>query len=405
MESHLTHQEIGEKLGLFMQHKYSPGSIFFLPHGTRIWRALEQYFQREYLKRGFQEVITPQLGKIELWKESGHWQHYSENMFSIKSNQDDVESMFALKPMSCPFHCLIYKNTQYSYRELPIRLADFGVLHRNEASGALTGLTRLRKFSQDDAHIFCKPEQIHGEIKSCLEFLHETYTKFGFKYRLTLSTRPDKFMGVQSIWEKAEFDLKSALIDANMSYTINDKDGAFYGPKIDVMVNDAQDREHQCGTIQLDFQLPENFDLSFIDESHEKVKPVIIHRAILGSIERMMGILIEHYQGKFPFWISPRQIAILPLSDKPEIMSFCDKVKSLLLSNCPNIKYIDVDNSANTLNYKIRNAEMLKYNYVIIIGLHEVNDNKVRFRTQEHNVKHEDVSFNNLSSFMNVLTN
>lgn len=411
MSTSLSHQELGEKLNLFMIHKSSAGSIFFLPHGARIWRTLEQYFQKEYIKRGFDEVITPQLGNVSLWKQSGHWDHYAKNMFSIqvgddekteKSDEDELDDChFCLKPMSCPFHCLMFGHTLRSYRDLPIRFADFASLHRNEASGALRGLTRLRKFSQDDAHIFCRPDQIIDEISNCLNFLKCAYKKFGFDYELTLSTRPDKFMGDLDLWNQAEKDLVTALVTQGLHYTINDKDGAFYGPKIDVMVCDAQKRKHQCGTIQLDFQLPERFDLTYTDTSATKVRPVIIHRAILGSIERMMGILIEHYQGKFPFWLSPRQICILPLSDKPEIMSYCEKVKTLILENCPEVKYLDIDNSANTLQYKIRNSELLHYNYVIIIGVHEVDNNKVRFRLQEHETLHQDVKYEKLVDHLN----
>ena len=398
----LSHQEIGEKMNLFMIHPYTVGSLFLLPNGTKIWRALEKHFQKQYKNKQYQEVMTPQLASVKLWKQSGHWEHYEKNLFSIKHNcchhqeidngdnskannhEENQNDQLVLKPMSCPLHCLIFKHTSRSYRDLPIRLADFSALHRNELTGALRGMFRLRKFSQDDAHIFCKYDQIMDEIKGCIEFLKESYDLFGFTYRINLSTRPDKFMGNVEIWSMAEKALKDALELCKMPYTLNEKDGAFYGPKIDVMVKDSLNREHQCGTIQLDFQLAERFELEYSGYGDIKVRPVIIHRAILGSIERMMGILIEHFQGKFPLWLSPRQIAIVPVKTNSAIMAYCENIKNKILLLNNDIDCITVFDSDDTFNYRIKEAEIQMFNYVIIVGEKEMNNNVMMFRIMNH---------------------
>lgn len=390
----LSHLEIGEQLELFMTHEYSPGSVFLLPHGTRLYRAMEKYLLNEYKVRGFQEVMTPQLGKIELWKKTGHYDHYKENMFwlDMKHESDDKccddEHLASIKPMNCGFHCLIFNNKTRSYKDLPLRFADFGCLHRNEASGALRGMTRLRKFSQDDAHIFCTYDQIESEIANCLEFLSKVYNKIGFDFRINLSTRPDKFSGDVETWNNAEEQLRKALISSNISYTINEKDGAFYGPKLDVMLKDYNGREYQCGTIQLDFQLPERLDINYVDSNNNKVRPVIIHRAIMGSMERMMAILMEHYQGKFPMWLSPRQFMILPIVSNEQVLNHCKYLESFLSK----MYHIDVDASSNTLEYKIRQAELLHYNYIIVIGKKEAANKTVTFRIQNHIRKDETMS-------------
>jgi len=407
-----SHQELGEQLNLFMTHPYTPGSVFLLPNGTIVYKALENYLRSEYKKRGYQEVITPQLASVKLWKQSGHWSHYKENMFHTKIknndlnenmehnnanndvNNDEDSDMYSNKPMNCPLHCLMFKRGVVSYRSLPIRFADFGVLHRNESTGALRGMTRLRKFCQDDAHIFCRDDQILNEIKSCLEFLKDIYKLFGFNYKIAISTRPDKYMGDLELWIDAEKALKCALNELNLEYTIKEKDGAFYGPKIDVMVKDSLSREHQCGTIQLDFQLPNNFDLTYIDTDTQKARPVIIHRAILGSIERMMAVLIEHFQGKFPMWMSPKQIAIVPIASKPEFIEYCKKMRSDLMQYDSRIEYVDVFDSSDTFNSRIREAEILLYNYVLVVGKIEMTKDEMRFRIKNHKRNDESVNKN-----------
>jgi len=405
----LSHQEIGEKIDLFMIHPYAVGSLFLLPNGTKIWRALERHFQKQYKNKKYQEVMTPQLTSVKLWKQSGYWDHYEKNMFSIKyhccqhsdTNNDNSEAnsqeeaqddQLILKPMSCPLHCLIFKHTSRSYRDLPIRLADFSPPYRNELTGELRGMFRLEKFSQDDAHIFCKQDQIMDEIKGCIEFLKEVYDLFGFTYKINLSTRPDKCMGNIETWIVAENALKEALDLCGTQYTVNEKDGTFYGPKIDVIVKDSLNREHQCGTIQIDFQLPESFELEYVDYDTVKVRPVIIHRAILGSMERMMGILIEHFQGKFPLWLSPRQIAIVPIKRSVEMLQYCEKIKNKILLMNEDINCITVFDSDDTFNYRIRGAEVKMFNYVIIIGEKEMSNNAMMFRIMNH--KRNDVQMN-----------
>ncbi|NXS01959.1 SYTC protein, partial [Oxylabes madagascariensis] len=290
------HRKIGRDQELFFFHELSPGSCFFLPKGAYIYNTLIEFIRSEYRKRGFQEVVTPNVFNSKLWMTSGHWQHYSDNMFSFEVEKE----IFALKPMNCPGHCLMFDHRPRSWRELPLRLADFGVLHRNELSGALTGLTRVRRFQQDDAHIFCTMEQIEEEIKSCLEFLRTVYDVFGFSFKLNLSTRPEKYLGDIEVWNQAEKQLENSLNAFGEKWELNPGDGAFYGPKIDIQIKDAIGRYHQCATIQLDFQLPVRFNLTFVShDGNDKTRPVIIHRAILGSVERMIAILTENYGGKW----------------------------------------------------------------------------------------------------------
>lgn len=376
----LTHQEIGNELKLFMFHQYSPGSCFFLPHGTRIYNKLVDMLKQEYRKREYDEVMTPVMCLEELWKISGHWEHYKENMFIVEKEkliEEHIDAkpseQFILCPMNCSKHCLIYKSESRSFRDLPIRYADFGPLHRNEASGALRGLTRVRLFHQDDAHIFCAFEQIQSEIISCLDFLKYIYTdKLAIKYNVAISTRPDKFMGDLSMWDLAETQLKDALKAAGVEYTIKDKDGAFYGPKIDVSLTDCMNRQHQCGTIQLDFQLPEKFDLEY-NASTGPLRPVIIHRAMLGSVERFIAVLTEHYQGMFPFWLSPRQIIVIPINS--ELNQYCEEIKKRL-----DKFYVDIDTSNATIQYKIKWATLLKYNRVLVVGKRELEHKTINLR-------------------------
>merc|ERR1711936_459982 len=304
------HRKIGVQQDLFFFHELSPGSCFFQPKGAHIYNKLVTFIKEEYWKRGFNEVMSPNIYNAKLWQTSGHWDHYADCMFRF-----DVEKeAFGLKPMNCPGHCIMFDQKSRSYRELPLRMADFGVLHRNELSGALTGLTRVRRFQQDDAHIFCMPDQIKTEMAGALDFLKYVYTAFGFTYELRLSTRPEKFLGDIAVWDEAEKGLQESLDSSGLQWKINPGDGAFYGPKIDITIQDALRRSHQCATIQLDFQLPERFNLHYINEKQEHERPVIIHRAILGSVERMMAILCESFGGKWPFWMSPRQAIVITVS-------------------------------------------------------------------------------------------
>eukprot|EP00742_Colponemidia_sp_Colp-10_P004829 GILJ01005155.1.p1 GENE.GILJ01005155.1~~GILJ01005155.1.p1 ORF type:complete len:972 (-),score=201.07 GILJ01005155.1:109-2988(-) len=411
------HRNVGKHQHLFFFHNLSPGSAFFLPHGARIYNRLVEFIRKQYRVRGFDEVITPNMYSCDLFKVSGHYQNYKEHMFLL-----DVEKAeFGMKPMNCPGHCLMFDHTVRSYRELPIRMADFGVLHRNEFSGALSGLTRVRRFQQDDAHIFCAPEQIMEEVKNSLDFLQYVYGIFGFEFELQLSTKPAKALGTAEQWEQAEKALAAALDAFGKPWKINPADGAFYGPKIDIKLWDALKRQHQCGTIQLDFQLPIRFNLQFRNKEseHEEAssepaqspaqsptqspphesghqhgaaapgtavelkpghsRPVIIHRAVLGSLERMIAVLTEHCGGKWPFWVSPRQIIIVPISEKFE--EYALKIKQRVHQEG---YYVDADVSNGTLNKKIRNAQLAQYNYICVVGQEELESGTVDVRTRDN---------------------
>uniref|UniRef100_A0A8C2BBD7 threonine--tRNA ligase n=1 Tax=Cyprinus carpio TaxID=7962 RepID=A0A8C2BBD7_CYPCA len=368
------HRKLGREQDLFFFHDLSPGSCFFLPKGAYIYNTLIEFIRSEYRKRGFQEVVTPNIYNSKLWQTSGHWQHYSENMFSFEVEKE----IFALKPMNCPGHCLMFDHRPRSWRELPLRLADFGVLHRNELSGALTGLTRVRRFQQDDAHIFCSMDQIESEIKGCLNFLRTVYDVFGFTFKLNLSTRPEKFLGEPELWDQAEKQLENSLNDFGEKWVLNPGDGAFYGPKIDIQIKDAIGRYHQCATIQLDFQLPIRFNLTF-------KRPVIIHRAILGSVERMIAILTENYGGKWPLWLSPRQVMVVPVG--PTCDEYAQRVQQEfhrggLMTD------VDLDPGC-TLNKKIRNAQLAQYNFILVVGEKEKSSDTVNVRTRDNKVHGE----------------
>ncbi|XP_071533468.1 threonine--tRNA ligase 1, cytoplasmic isoform X1 [Panulirus ornatus] len=375
------HRKIGVQQKLFFFHELSPGSCFFTPRGAYIYNTLIDFIRSEYHKRGFQEVVTPNVYNTKLWETSGHWQHYKENMFAFEVEKEK----FALKPMNCPGHCLMFGHTSRSWRELPIRMADFGVLHRNELSGALTGLTRVRRFQQDDAHIFCTPEMIESEIKGCLEFLSSVYENFGFDFLLKLSTRPEKYLGEIEMWDQAEEQLKKSLNDFGKAWKLDPGDGAFYGPKIDITVTDALRRQHQCATIQLDFQLPIRFDLQYVSETGEKKRPVIIHRAILGSVERMIAILTESFGGKWPFWISPRQCMIVPVA--PPFDDYAKQVRQNLHDAGIQADY-DTD-PGDTMNKKIRNAQLEQYNFIFVVGEKEKTNNTLNVRTRDNKVHGE----------------
>uniref|UniRef100_A0A336L5Z5 threonine--tRNA ligase n=1 Tax=Culicoides sonorensis TaxID=179676 RepID=A0A336L5Z5_CULSO len=388
------HRKLGKEQELFFFHELSPGSCFFQPKGAHIYNTLVQFIRTEYRKRGFQEVVSPNIYNSKLWQTSGHWQHYAENMFSFEVEKEK----YALKPMNCPGHCLIFDHRIRSWRELPLRMADFGVLHRNEYSGALTGLTRVRRFQQDDAHIFCAPEHIKQEINGCLDFLRSVYTKFGFTFKCVLSTRPEKFLGEIEVWDAAEKALSESLDNFGQEWKLNPGDGAFYGPKIDITIHDALKRAHQCATIQLDFQLPIRFDLGYVSETGEKKRPVIIHRAILGSVERMIAILTENYAGKWPFWLSPRQVMIVPVA--PTYDEYAEKVKQRLFEAG---FMVDSDtDSGDTMNKKIRNAQLAQYNFILVVGEKEKTSETVNVRTRDNKV-HGEVTVDELITKLNKI--
>lgn len=453
------HRNIGENQDLFYFSQMAPGCTFFLPHGTRIFNKLIDLMKKEYSFRGFSEVNTPTMFKVDLWKTSGHYFKYKDDMFFVQS--DDCEH--GLKPMNCPSHCLIFASSLRSYRDLPIRFADFGVLHRNEASGALSGLTRVRKFHQDDAHIFCTEEQIQAEIKSQLELVTFIYDLFGFEFNLELSTRPEKFLGTKELWDSAELALSKALEDFGREWKINEGDGAFYGPKIDIKVLDCYKRKHQLGTIQLDFNLPVRFNLQYkdheaVDAKEEKVeedvnkkmeevnenkgeivnndltikeqtdelhnkdeatiakealvdtyevggklkpgfkRPIIVHRAVLGSLERCIAILCEHFGGKWPFWLSPRQIVIITVSEKFDI--YARRVQDRLM--CEGF-HVDVDNSNFTLNKRIRNAKLAQYNIIVVVGENEVLKGSVTTRMRDEDDKQKEMLVDEFVDFCKLM--
>lgn len=379
------HRKIGLEQELFYFHELSPGSAFFYPKGAHIYNKLMDFIRKEYRKRGFQEVITPNVYNAKLWQTSGHWQHYAENMFSFESEKET----FALKPMNCPGHCLMFASRNRSWRELPLRLADFGVLHRNELSGALTGLTRVRRFQQDDAHIFCMLSQVTTEVMASIKFLEHVYGVFGYTFDLKLSTRPEKYLGEVETWNIAEKQLEEALNGSGHPWTLNPGDGAFYGPKIDITIKDALRRSHQCATIQLDFQLPERFNLHYVSEKEggAKERPVIVHRAVLGSVERMMSILTEHFGGKWPFWLSPRQCIVLAISDQFD--DYSAQVKSDLYAAGFECDF-NMD-QGTTLNKKVRNAQLDNYNFILVVGEKEKQRGTVNVRTRDNKV-HGEVS-------------
>uniref|UniRef100_A0A3Q2DYR6 threonine--tRNA ligase n=1 Tax=Cyprinodon variegatus TaxID=28743 RepID=A0A3Q2DYR6_CYPVA len=376
------HRKIGKDQELFFFHDLSPGSCFFMPRGAYIYNTLTEFIRDEYWRRGFQEVASPNIYNSKLWETSGHWQHYSENMFSFPVEED----IFALKPMNCPGHCLMFSHRPRSWRELPLRLADFGVLHRNELSGTLTGLTRVRRFQQDDAHIFCMMDQIESEMKGCLDFLRCVYDVFGFSFQLHLSTRPEKYLGDIAVWDQAEKQLENSLNEFGEPWKLNPGDGAFYGPKIDIKIKDAIGRYHQCATIQLDFQLPIRFNLTFMGkDGDDKARPVIIHRAILGSVERMIAILTENYAGKWPLWLSPRQVMLVPVN--PSCEDYANKV-SKQFTEAGFMADADLDSSC-LLNKKIRNAQLAQYNFILVVGEKEKMTNSVNVRTRDNKVHGE----------------
>ncbi|SHE67787.1 threonyl-tRNA synthetase [Marinitoga hydrogenitolerans DSM 16785] len=371
------HRKIGPKLDLFMfENELAPAMPFFLPRGAKVINGLLEFSRELHKKYGYEEVITPLIMNIKLWHQSGHWDHYKENMYFTEKD----ESQYAVKPMNCPGHILIYKSKVYSYKDLPVRMSEFGKVHRYERSGVVHGLFRVRSFTQDDAHIYCTKDQIEDEIIQVMNFTNELYSAFGFEYEADLSTMPEDHMGDEKTWEIATTALKNALERSGIKYKINEGDGAFYGPKIDFHIKDSIGRKWQCATIQLDFQMPERFDIHYVDSNNELQRPVMIHRAIYGSIERFFGILIENFAGAFPTWLSPEQVAVIPVSDK-----YIDAAKELYEKLDSEGFRVTVDTSNATVGYKIRNAQMLKIPYMIVIGEKELETKKYNVRTREGN--------------------
>ena len=365
------HRKLGKELGLFCLLDEGPGFPFFLPKGMVIKNVLLDYWREIHKKAGYVEIQTPMMLNRQLWERSGHWDHYRENMYTTVIDDTD----FAIKPMNCPGGMLVYMQNQHSYRDLPIRMGEIGLVHRHEKSGALHGLMRVRCFSQDDAHIFMTPDQIKDEIKGVVSLIDQVYSLFGFNYHIELSTRPEDSMGSDEDWERATNGLKGALDELGRDYEINEGDGAFYGPKIDFHLEDSLGRTWQCGTIQLDMQLPERFELEYTDSDGTKKRPIMIHRVCFGSVERFIGILIEHYAGHFPTWLAPVQVKVLPISEKYQ--DYADKVFKELDDN--GIR-VEMDDRAEKIGYKIREARNERVPYIIVVGEKEAAEGTVSVR-------------------------
>ena len=385
------HRKLGKELDLFTFHELSPGSAMFYPKGAYIYNKLQQFIREEYHKRSYQEVITPQLFHKSLWETSGHWEHYKDNMFLTQVEGQD----FSLKPMNCPSHLLIYKRKLHSYRDLPIRMADFCCLHRNELSGVLGGLLRVRKFSQDDAHLFMTEEQLEDELLAIIDFAEFIYKKvFNFDYHIELSTKPEKAMGAPELWQKAEASLQNALKKKNLPFKINPGDGAFYGPKIDFHIKDAIGRSWQCATIQLDFNQPQRFDANYEGKDGKKHQVIMVHRALLGSLERFIGVLTEHFTGRFPLWLSPTQVIILTVADRH--IAFAETIRKQYHDAG---LQVEVDDRPESVPKKVRDAQLHQWNYILVVGDKEIQDNTVTVRTRKNEIlgmKKGDVFLNEL---------
>jgi len=367
------HRKLGKELGLFMMHDAGPGFPFFLPKGMVLKNTLLDYWRQIHKKAGYVEISTPIILNRSLWETSGHWDHYKNNMYTTVIDEQD----YAIKPMNCPGGVLAYASEPRSYRDLPLRMGELGIVHRHEKSGQLHGLMRVRCFTQDDAHIFMTPEQIKSEIMGVAKLINEVYTLFGFEYHVELSTRPEDSMGSDEDWEMATEGLRSALEELGLDYVVNEGDGAFYGPKIDFHLVDAIGRTWQCGTIQLDFQLPQRFELEYIGADGEKHRPIMIHRVAFGSIERFIGILIEHFAGAFPTWLAPVQVKVLPISDK--YMDYAKKVSDAL--DEAGIR-TELDVRSEKIGYKIREAQMQKIPYMLVVGQKEEENGVVSVRSR-----------------------
>ena len=378
------HRKIGRDMDLFMMRDEAPGFPFFLPNGMILKNTLLDYWREIHTAAGYVEISTPQIINKQLWKTSGHWDHYKDNMYSTVI--DDEE--YCIKPMNCPGGVLVYSSKPHSYRELPIRAGEIGLVHRHELKGALHGLFRVRCFNQDDAHLFVTPEQLTDEIVGVVNLITSVYDKFGFTYHLELSTRPDDSMGSDEDWEAAEAGLKTALEQLGMDYVINEGDGAFYGPKIDFHLEDSLGRTWQCGTVQLDFQMPQNFDLTYIDADGEKKRPIMLHRVCFGSIERFIGILIEHFEGKFPTWLAPLQVKVLPVSEKSR--DYAHTVCDQLVAAGVRAK---VDDRDEKIGYKIRDARSTdRVPYMLIIGEKEVESGNISVRDRSNETVQRELS-------------
>ena len=385
LEAHLTlleeakkrdHRKIGREMDLFMMRDEAPGFPFFLPNGMVLKNTLLEYWREIHHKAGYVEISTPQIMSKDLWLTSGHWDHYKDNMYTTTIDDEP----YCIKPMNCPGGVLVYKSKPHSYRELPIRAGEIGLVHRHELRGALHGLFRVRCFNQDDAHLFVTPDQLTDEIVGVVRLIDSVYQKFGFKYHLELSTRPEDSMGSDEDWERAENGLKTALAELGMDYELNEGDGAFYGPKIDFHLQDCLGRTWQCGTVQLDFQMPINFDLEYVDADGEKKRPIMLHRVCFGSIERFIGILIEHYAGKFPVWLAPMQVKVLPVSEKSR--EYGRKVTEAL--DAAGIR-ATLDERDEKIGYKIREARSIdRVPYMLILGEKEVEAGNISVRDRSN---------------------
>ena len=371
------HRRIGKEMNLFMLRDEAPGFPFFLPKGMVIKNALIDYWREIHTRENYVEVSTPMIMNRQLWETSGHWDHYKDNMYSTVIDDE----IYCVKPMNCPGGVLVYKNRPHSYRDLPLRIGELGLVHRHELKGALHGLFRVRCFTQDDAHIFMRREQITDEIVGVVHLINEVYSKFGFKYFVELSTRPENSMGSDEDWQAATDGLKTALEKLNLPYTINEGDGAFYGPKIDFHLEDSLGRTWQCGTIQLDFQMPLNFGLEYIDENGKPQRPIMVHRVCYGSIERFIGIITEHYAGKFPVWLAPTQVKVLPVSEK-----FAEYGKKVYNAMRDAKVRVELDQRNEKIGYMIREAQVIdRVPYMLVVGQKEQEENTVSVRTRDGN--------------------
>lgn len=368
------HRKIGKEMDLFAIFEEGPGFPFFMPKGMIIRNELENFWRQEHRKRGYQEIKTPLILNEQLWRTSGHWDHYKDNMYFTKIDDGD----YAIKPMNCPGSMLCYKRKMWSYRDFPIRMGELGQVHRHELSGALHGLMRVRTFTQDDAHIFMLPEQIKDEIVGVARFIDDVYNMFGFKYHIELSTRPEDSMGTDEEWEMAEDALRSAMEELGVPYVVNEGDGAFYGPKLDFHLEDSIGRTWQCGTIQLDLQMPQRFDLTYVGPDNEKHRPIMIHRVIFGSIERFIGILTEHFAGKFPLWLAPVQVKLLTVAE-----AFSDYAKEVAAKLEEAGLRVELDIRNEKIGYKLREARNERVSYICVIGEKEMNANTVTVRSNK----------------------
>lgn len=377
------HKKLGRELDLFMFSEYGPGMPFFLPNGMIIRNILENYWYEEHTKEGYQFIKTPIMLSKELWEQSGHWGNYGENMYTVEVD----DHQYAVKPMNCPGGMLVYKNGYYSYKDLPLRVGELGLVHRYEASGALNGLLRVRSFTQDDAHIFMREDQIESEIIRLINFIDRIYSVFGLTYRIELSTRPEeKYIGDLAIWERSEKALEQACINAGKEFKINPGDGAFYGPKLDFHVSDSLGREWQCATIQLDMNLPERFELTYVDSDGSKKRPIMVHRVIYGAVERFMAILIEHYGGAFPLWLAPNQVSIIPVHHEKHLEYAKEIEKQLLAAGIR----CQVDAREEKLGYRLREAQVKKVPIQLVLGDAEMENKQVNVR--KYGVKESEVA-------------